>query len=115
MSSARFKIPEPTWAVLALIIAWGLLISQVRHHWGGESYYNFGWFVPPLAIWLFLRNLSLLGNSSQPTENKPTSPGDRWHLGLSILVLLPVVLFHALSEVNPFWRVPLWAQGCCFS
>ena len=98
---------EPVWAVAGIVLAWGLLISQVRHHWGGESYYNFGWFVPPLAIWLLLRNLSGLAPNPQLSA-KLTA-------GLAVLLLLPVLPLHALSEVNPFWRVPLWGQAVFLS
>ena len=114
---SKFSLPEPTWAIAGLIVAWGLLISQVRHHWGGESYYNFGYFVPPLAIFLFLRNLSHVASdfTSRHDENRGINPltTDRFAIALAALTLVPVILFHALSEVNPFWRVPLWAQGCC--
>lgn len=106
------------WAVAGLLIGWVGLISQVRHHWGGESYYNFGWFVPPLAIWLLLRNLGKLDAAAARSGNADgngTSGPDRIALGLAMAILLPVLLFHAFSEVNPFWRVPLWAQGACLS
>lgn len=106
----RFRIPEPSWAVLGLLLAWAGLVSQVRHHWGGESYYNFGWFVPAMSVWLLLRNLS--------RETVPAAPQGRLpglHLAASIVVLAPVLIFHALSEVNPFWRVPLWAQSVSLS
>jgi exosortase len=101
------RLPEPILPILGLILAWGLLISQVRHHWGGESYYNFGWFVPPMAIWLLLRNLEGVSRSLIGTA--------RTHFWLGALLLLPVIPLHALSEVNPFWRVPLWGQAVFLS
>ena len=120
-SETQRSLPEPTWAVGGLVIAWGLLISQTRHHWGGESYYNFGFFVPPLAIWLFLRNLSKINDTrwsssfSRPVNSRldPLLHQEWLYIVLAGVTLLPMILFHALSEVNPFWRVPLWAQGFC--
>jgi exosortase len=97
------RIPLPVLPILSLILGWGLLISQVRHHWGGESYYNFGWFVPPLAIWLLLRNLE----KREPSPGKNPLP---LILGSAVLMLC-LIPVHALSEVNPFWRVPLWGQA----
>ncbi|MEX0326688.1 MAG: exosortase/archaeosortase family protein [Puniceicoccaceae bacterium] len=110
-------MPEPAWAIAGLAVGWGGLISQLRHHWGGESYYNFGWFVPPLAIWLLLRNLGVLDKTPKAIDaSGKSSPGkDATALMVSGIILLPVLLFHAFSEVNPFWRVPLWAQGACMS
>ncbi len=111
------NLPEPFWALIGLVTGWALLISQVRHHWGGESYYNFGWFVPPLAVWLLARNLSKIRGDFRSFRTSVPSElsGEIGTLGASCLVLLPMLLFHALSEVNPFWRVPLWAQGICLS
>jgi exosortase len=91
-----------------MLLAWLVLISQVRHHWGGESYYNFGWFVPFLALWLLLRNLSHV----KPREEHPKLA---LPLGLGALALLLALPFHALSEVNPFWRLPLWIQAGGFA
>ncbi|MGC9451830.1 MAG: exosortase/archaeosortase family protein [Oceanipulchritudo sp.] len=89
--------------VLGLILGWFVLITQTRYHWGGESYYNFGWFVPIMAGWLLLGNLSSL----TPANRKTLLP----HLLLSGICILPIIPFHALSEVNPFWRLPLWIQA----
>jgi exosortase len=91
------------WAVLSILIVWSILITQVRHHWGGESYYNFGWFVPFLGIWLLLRNFDPLPGS--PSKNL------RPNLIVAAISLILIIPFHAVSEVNPFWRLPLWIQA----
>lgn len=98
---------SPVWTFLAIITAWIVLGSQVRHHWGGESYYNFGWFVPFLALWLLVRNFTRV--PPDPQHRHPAAT-----LFLAACCLLPLIPFHALAEVNPFWRVPLWVQalGC---
>jgi exosortase len=95
------------WPVLALFLGWGVLITQLRHHWGGESYYNFGWFVPFLSIWLLYRNLQHL---------RPDPPHS-WRGTVIVAVTATILLLpsHALSEVNPFWRVPLWTQALALS
>jgi exosortase len=118
MPRLPFRLPLPFWPTLGLLLGWGVLITQVRHHWGGESYYNFGWFVPVLAVWLLLRNIAPL--SAHPAGGWRLS-AVLWITGLAMALLLP---FHALSEVNPFWRLPLWIQasglvllslGCLYS
>ena len=97
-------LPRPFWPSTGFLLAWIVLITQVRHHWGGESYYNFGWFVPFLAAWLLLRNLSHV----RPREDDPHFAAPLVLSSFAILLILP---FHALSEVNPFWRLPLWIQA----
>lgn len=91
------------WPALGAVLGWGLLVTQLRHHWGGESYYNFGFFVPFLTAWLLYRNLSML-----ETRQAACSPGTLLTGAACMLLVLP---FHMLSEVNPFWRVPLWVQA----
>lgn len=98
-----FLLNEAVASALALIVMWTVLITQVRHHWGGESYYNFGWFVPFLSVWLFLRNLDPLSSKPSASLRLPLLLA-----GLSLVAILP---FHAVSEVNPFWRLPLWIQA----
>lgn len=106
MVSSLPSTRHPVWPLLGLVLVWTVLATQVRHHWGGESYYNFGWFVPVLAAWLLARNLTRVPPEPQPRGGV--------YLLLSVLTLLPLIPFHALAEVNPFWRVPLWVQvlGC---
>lgn len=89
--------------LLVLGVAWLLLITQTRHHWGSISYYNFGWAVPFLAAYLLYLNLQNIA----PIRGQLT----KWALPTATTLLLTLVPFHAFSEVNPFWRAPLWIQG----
>jgi exosortase len=102
--SSQIKNPV-IWPAFAIFLGWTVLITQLRHHWGGESYYNFGWFVPALTLWLFYRNIGDL----KPKQSRPGTVPLFVAIG-AMLIMLP---FQALSEVNPFWRVPLWAQALC--
>ena len=89
-----------------ILLLWGMFGTVLYYHWGGESYYNFGWYVLPgfaLLFWLRLRDL--------PTMRAP----DRGRalpmlavLAVALLLLYPLRLF---NEVNVFWRVPFLAQG----
>jgi exosortase len=93
---------------MILAAAWLLPVSQVRFHWGDISYYNYGWAVPFLAAWLLYQNLFTARAS--PIRSSFALPPHATLIaaGLLLLLLLP---FHALSEVNPFWRAPLWGQA----
>ena len=108
MRSIFSRLARPFWPASGMLLAWVILMTQVRHHWGGESYYNFGWFVPFLAVWLLLRNLSHV----TPREERPKLA---FPISLCTLAVLLVLPFHALSEVNPFWRLPLWIQAVGFA
>jgi len=106
-AQSKFHIKDYlNWPLLGIILAWGVLITQVRHHWGGESYYNFGMFVPFLAIWLWLRSCSDLQDVSGEKKKDGSLP-----LVIGALAVLFILPFHAVSEVNPFWRLPLWIQA----
>lgn len=88
--------------------SWGWLLLIARYYWGMESYYNFGWIVPVMAIYFIHRNLD---SRSMISGKNP----DRFILA-SFACMLPVTLLlttfvRLFSEANPFWRVPLWAHG----
>jgi len=90
--------------VAAIILSWTLVLLQTYYHWGSESYYNFGTYVPFLALGLFWFAFKDL---------KPDPHPATWLFGLAVLFILPAFPAFALSEVNPFWRVPLWVMGLC--
>lgn len=88
---------------LILASAWSLPVSQVRHHWGDLSYYNYGWAVPFLTAWLIYQRV--------PHQRTAPNLSTAWTLTSSALLLVLLLPLHALSEVNPFWRAPLWGQA----
>ena len=98
------------WSLIGLVLlgTWGWLLFQAHYHWGSESYYNFGWFVPLLAGYLFYRRGSVFTFQRQ---HRATAPS--WTLYSIFLVfsLAVFVFFRLFNEANPFWRVPLWGQG----
>ncbi len=92
--------------LIALAALWGGFILEQRYHWGWDSYYNFGWAVPVVAIVL----LYLRWKDSPPPA--PVTPRLRRLLvggiSLGLLLLLPLRL---LNDVNVFWRVPFLLQS----
>lgn len=92
----------------AAVASWGWLLYHAHYHWGSESYYNFGWFVPFLGGYLLYRKLS----DSPVQAGEKASPATH---GLLIAALLAGAIFigavRLFNEANPFWRVPLWAHA----
>lgn len=90
----------PAW--FSVLLVWILVILQTRYQWGNESYYNFGFYVPLLFLYLLYNQFKGL---------QPLKFLHRRSLWSAALVLLPLIPAYAFSEVNPYWRAPLWIGG----
>lgn len=87
--------------VFSAALAALLMLVQVRYHWGGESYYNYGWAVPFLAAYLFIRR-----QNDGPPASPPSRPVQITLFLIGTLAILTLLPFQLLAEVNPFWRLP---------
>ena len=103
-------IPSRPWLALAAVLcgAWGWLLFHAHYFWGGESYYNFGWFVPLLAAFLLHRRIARIRPRASPAPGRA-----RYGLLLAGLIAAAtgVAFFRLFNEANPFWRVPLWGHA----
>lgn len=98
---------SPSRALVGAVVVTGLIVlGQVRFHWGGESYYNFGWFVPFLGAYLFVRRMEDAPRPSPPSRRVVT-----FLFAVGTLLIVALLPFQLLSEVNPFWRAPLILQA----
>src|SRR3954463_4064822 len=86
-------------AVFALV--WLEVVSRLRFEWSINPQYGYGWAVPFLAAYIFLRRWQ-----DPPAPSSPRA-GFLWSAALiaSALVLLPVRL---IQEANPDWRLLSW-------
>ncbi len=106
--SKALKLPDAAWMsiIVGWLVMWGLFIWQLRLHWGGESYYSFGWFVPFAAGYLAYRRFQ------DDCPRLETSPS---RFNFAVIIVMVLVLFliplRLLSEVNPMWRIPFNLQG----
>ncbi|MEX0325985.1 MAG: exosortase/archaeosortase family protein [Puniceicoccaceae bacterium] len=95
-------------AFLAVAGSWGWLLYVAHYYWGGNSYYNFGWFVPLLGGYFLYQRL-------KEARFSPQQPGSSWRLGLFWAALAAAVAIvwalRILGEANIFWRAPLWGHG----
>jgi exosortase len=91
--------PAVVLAVSVLLVLYSLLIWHLLFFWEVNPQYSYGWVVPGLAIYLFLRRWE-----SRPRPQ--SSP--RWAglaLTLSLFVLAPIWL---VREATPDWSVVTW-------
>jgi exosortase len=94
---------EPWIPGLVLLAAlWGLLFYSASYSWQHGQYYDYGWYVPPVAIWFFYRKWR-----DWDTPVRPPLP--LWLLGVGLLFLsLPLAVTRTLLRTDPSWATPLW-------
>lgn len=90
---------------ITVVVLWGLQVLQLRYHWGAESYYNYGWAIPVIGAFLFYKRI--VDAPPMPSQTNLSKIAIVAFVGCA-LMLIP---FRLLNEVNPFWRIPLLAQG----
>jgi exosortase len=91
-----------TLVALALLgVLWFMVINAVRVEWTVNAQYTYGWIVPLLAIFLFLKRWS-----SRPAQAPGLVGAGFWLLVAALAaVLLPARL---IQEANPDWRLNVW-------
>lgn len=91
------------WLVLTAAL-WAHLFYTASYFWLHEEYYDYGWYVPPLAVWFFLRRLSnWVPMTRKPLPDWAVAAG----LGALGLTLAPM---RTLLRADPSWRAPMWGQ-----
>lgn len=90
------------WVIAAVAILWGHLLYQLHFEWVVHPQYSYGWWVAPLALYLFWKRWE-----DRPIP-KPETPTLRHLYFLSALAcaLLP---YRIIQEANPDWRAVSWA------
>jgi exosortase len=93
----------PALAVAALL--WLMLCRHLSGEWSVNEQYNYGWFVPFFAVYLFW-----LRWEDRPNPSPPFKALFAWiFIGVpALLLLLPVRLFEI---ANPEWRPLAWINA----
>jgi len=102
-------LPENTMRSLvlaALIALWAQLYLAVIPVWQNGEYYNYGWFVPPLAAFFFYRRWRDL-----PDGARGAAKSAKWAIWLAVLLLPVFALLRALNYVDAGWRPPMLANA----
>jgi exosortase len=91
------------------LAAWALLWNKLRVDWSVDEQYQYGWFVPPLALALLAMRWQ-----DRPAPAAPAGLNRRsvmWMALLTgglLLLLLPIRL---IEEANPDWRMFFWVHA----
>ena len=104
LPGSRFRVPTAL-SILFLAALWFGLCRELSGEWSVNEQYNFGWFVPLFALYLFWLRWQ---DRPEPTSNFKSQILNFSALAIAIaalLLLLPVRLFEI---ANPEWRLLAW-------
>ena len=119
LADAEKRLPSPSAAVPAmissglaarlfpaglLVLGWLILWNKLRADWSTNEQYQYGWFVPPLALVL----LALRWVDRPPATRAPSAAKLSLLCVGALLLLLPIRL---LEEPNPDWRLLFWVHA----
>jgi exosortase len=94
-----------SWLPLAGVVAlWAPAMLAASYAWGHGEYYDYGWFVPPAALWLAIRRWN--------NCDAPYVPLSYTQVALAITMLLPwILVLRVLGYADPVWRLPTFLLG----
>lgn len=92
-----FRVPPVPAGIAAL---WLVLFLTCSHGWRFGDYYDYGWYVPPLAVLLFL------GRWRELPEAPAAFP--RWIPAAGLAAGAGWAAARLLTHTDPAWRLPTW-------
>lgn len=105
----------PLLLAVALAWLWFSLCRQLSYEWSSNEQYNYGWFVPFFAAFLFWLRWEEVGRQKEETHRENASQAGNasplFYLLTSsflLLLLLPIRLFEI---ANPDWRPLSWLHA----
>lgn len=90
--------------LLGVIAVWLPAMLAASYVWGHGEYYDYGWFVPPMAIWLTFRRW-------QQTNGPVSLPRRCWVLAIVALLIPWILMLRILGYADPSWRLPVSLLG----
>lgn len=94
-----------SWLPLAGAAAlWAPAMIAASQAWRHGEYYDYGWFVPPAALWLMFRRWQEAGD---PVRLPPR----RLVVTVAALLLPWILVLRVLGQADPTWRLPMGLLG----
>ena len=96
---------QASWLPLAGVAAlWTPAMIAASHAWSHGLYYDYGWFVPPAAMWLMVRRWRDLAGPV-------TLPRPRVVLAWAGVLMPWILVLRVLGYADPSWRLPIGLLG----
>lgn len=99
----------PKYLIWLLLLLWLQFFYAIHFWWSVEgSYYEFGWIVPPAAVWFFWQR-SLVPPATA-FHRSPARPGIPLILA-GCAVVAGVIFLRFVERSYLFWRLPVWLHA----
>ena len=105
-------MPAPRWhglsarwlPLMGVMALWTPAMIAASYAWGHGEYYDYGWFVPPAAMWLMIRRWKDLEGEVKLLPMRVVV--------VAVAVLLPwILMLRVLGWADPSWRLPIALLG----
>lgn len=90
--------------LIGMAALWTPAMLAASYAWGHGEYYDYGWFVPPAALWLMIRHWKAL-------DGPVILPRRRLVLATAAWLLPWVLVLRVLGYADPSWRLPIFLLG----
>jgi exosortase/archaeosortase family protein len=101
MDSSVAAITHPRFGIAALVVSiWIPVFVMNSQAWRYGDFYDYGWYVPPLALLIFIKRWRMM-------------PGERMGGPVRWITCIPWIAplwlaCRILNEADPYWRLPQW-------
>ncbi len=90
----------------ALLFGWLGLWNKLRVDWTINEQYEYGWFVPPLALAVLA-----LRWKDRPAAETASRPGGWLFITVAVIGLLMILPLRLIEGPNPDWRLIYWLHA----
>lgn len=88
-----------------MVALWAQLFYCASYNWLYGEYYDYGWYVPPLAVWFFYRKWCGWKSVSGP-------PAFHWVFAAGLVVLaFALALLRTVGRADAAWTLPQWGMA----
>lgn len=100
----KHDLPIAWLPLIGVAALWTPAMLAAAYTWGHGEYYDYGWFVPPAALWLMARRW-------QHLDTPLCLPRRRLVLAAAALLLPWILVLRVLGYADPNWRLPTALLG----